>query len=271
MSISNSGKLIGDAFGQALADWEAGGSDPEIFEREDGHTDFGVGHELYVASFSKWPAAERKAIRLACGRVLDIGCGAGRVSLYLQKRGLEVVAMDSSPLAVRTARARGVKEVLHLPLGELGRELGHGLGAFDTLLLLGNNFGIFGTPTRLRRMLTQWARRTPPHAKVLAESTNPYGGGAPLVDRGYYRLNRDRGRLPGQVRLRIHYQNLSTPWFNWLFVSRREMQSLLRGTGWRQSVVLGAGIGEPYVAVLEKTLLAGPKGSPATRVERISA
>ncbi len=252
-----SGKLIGDAFGQALVDWEAGGSDPEIFEREDGRTDFGAGHELYVAGLAKWPPAERRAIRFARGRVLDVGCGAGRVSLHLQNRGLEVVAMDSSPLAVRTARARGVKEVWHLRLDQLGTRL----RSFDTILLLGNNFGIFGNPARLRRMLAEWARRTPPHARILAESTNPYGGGAPLVDRAYYRLNRDRGRLPGQVRLRIHYQNLSTPWFNWLFVSRREMEFLLRGTGWGQTVVVGAGVGEPYVAVLEKTLLAKNRSS----------
>jgi methylase of polypeptide subunit release factors len=39
---------------------------------------------------------------------VDIGCGAGRLALYLQARGHEVVAIDISPLAVKTCMKRGV-------------------------------------------------------------------------------------------------------------------------------------------------------------------
>jgi hypothetical protein len=119
-------------------------------------------------------------------------------------------------------------------------------------LLFGNNFGMFGTPDRLRRVLTSLARRTPPGARILAQSTNPYCGGAPALTRSYYVANRADGLLPGQVRLRIRYRARVGPWFSWLFVSRREMRLLLRGTGWRPSLVVGGAPDEPYVAVLEK-------------------
>jgi len=92
----------------------------------------------------------------------------------------------------------------------------------------------------------------PPGARILAQSTNPYCGGAPAVDRGYYFRNRDRGLMPGQVRMRIRYGTDVGPWFPWLFVSRREMGMLLRGTGWHRSRILGGPPSEPYVAVLEK-------------------
>jgi hypothetical protein len=126
------------------------------------------------------------------------------------------------------------------------------IGAFDTIVLFGNNFGIFGTPARLRRLLTAWARGTPPGARILAGSTNPYCGGAPALTRDYYFRNRRRGLLPGQVRLRIRYRHQVGPWFWWLFVSRREMRILLGGTGWHQSLILGGEPRDPYVAVLEK-------------------
>jgi SAM-dependent methyltransferase len=237
-----------DVFGRALRDWARGGTDPEIFERDDGFTEVGAGHELYVAGFSAWPAPERQAMRYARGRVVDVGCAAGRVPLHLQERGYDVVGIDTSPLAVSTARARGVTDAWCLSAAALTARIGD----FDTIVLFGNNFGIFGTPDRLRRVLTSWADRTPPGARILAESTNPYCGGAPAVTRGYYFRNRDSGRLPGHIRLRIRYGDGVTPWFSWLFVSRREMRALLQGTGWHQGRVLGGSPGDPYVAVLEK-------------------
>jgi SAM-dependent methyltransferase len=237
-----------DAFGAALRDWARGGTDPETFERDDGFTETGVGHELYVAPYGRWLSAERRAMRYVRGRVVDVGCAAGRVSLHLEQRGVDVVGTDSSPLAVRTARARGVRQAWCLTAEELTATIGR----FDTIVLFGNNFGIFGTPGRLRRVLRSWARQTPAGARILAESTNPYCGGAPLLTRSYYFGNRRRGLLPGQVRMRIHYRSKVTAWFPWLFVSRREMGELLRGTGWHQGTILGGKPSEPYVAVLEK-------------------
>jgi SAM-dependent methyltransferase len=238
----------GDAFGRALADWSQGGTAPEIFERDDGFCETGVGHELYVADFPQWMAVERRAMRYVHGRVVDVGCAAGRVPLYLQQRGHDVVGIDSSPLAVRTARARGVRRARCMSAEALTGDI----GAFDTIVLFGNNFGIFGTPNRLRRVLTAWARRTPPGARILAQSTNPYCGGAPGLTRAYYFRNRQLGFLPGRVRLRIRYCGRATPWFSWLFVSRAEMRTLLQGTGWHQSKILGGPPGDPYIAVLEK-------------------
>jgi SAM-dependent methyltransferase len=237
-----------DVFGRALRDWARGKTDPEIFERDDGFTETGVGHELYVADFPDWLSAERRSMRYVRGRVVDVGCAAGRVPLYLQRRGHDVVGLDSSLLAVRTAIARGVKETWCMSAEALTAEI----GSFDTIVMFGNNFGIFGTPVRLRRALTTWARRTPPEARILAESTNPYCGGAPALTRDYYFRNRARGLMPGQVRLRIRYRTDVSPWFSWLFVSRAEMKVLLQGTGWHRSRILGGRPSEPYVAVLEK-------------------
>jgi SAM-dependent methyltransferase len=237
-----------DAFGLALADWARDGTDPEVYERDDGFIDVGAGNELFLATYQDWPAPERQALRYVRGRVIDVGCGGGRVALHLQQRGHDVVGLDASPLAVKTTRLQGVKETWCGSVDTLTRRI----SSFDTVVLYGNNFGIFGTPDRLRRVLTAWATRMPPHAHILAESTSPYGGGAPGIDGAYCRRNRQRGLMAGQARLRVRYHDSATDWFWWLFVSRREMRSLLRGTGWRQGPVLGSSPQDPYVAVLMK-------------------
>ncbi len=237
-----------DVFGRALVEWARGGTMAETIERDDGFTTSGAGPEVYLSEFKGWPSAERQSVRFMRGPVLDVGCGAGRVALHLQQRGIDVVGLDSSPLAVQAARLRGVKEVWCLSMASLGLRI----GSFDTIVMFGNNFGLFGTPERARRVLTVWAKRTNPKARIFVESTNPYGGGAPGFDRAYYHRNKERGDLPGQARFRYHYDYLVGSWFPWLFVSRSEMRRLLRGTGWHQARVLGERSSEPYVAILEK-------------------
>ena len=237
-----------DVFGRALLDWATGGTTIEVLERVDGFAQLGAGPEVYLSPFKTWPGAERASIRAIRGRVLDVGCGAGRVALELQRRGLDVVGLDTSPLALRAARIRGVRKVWCAPLEDLGAKLAD----FDTLVLFGNNFGIFGTPRRARRLLAKLAKETKPRARLLVESTSAYFGGAPGFDRSYYRLNKARGLAPGQGRFRFRYEQRRGPWFDWLYVSPGEMRELVRGTGWHQSRVFSAELSEPYVAVLEK-------------------
>jgi SAM-dependent methyltransferase len=238
-----------DPFGMALLDWVQGGSDLEILERDDGFVDAGAGPEVYLAPFREWPEVERRAMRFVRGRVLDVGCGAGRVGLHLQDRGFDVTGIDHSPLAVRACRARGVRSVRLMSIDDLAA---HIVG-FDTLVLFGNNFGMFGTPPRLRRLLKAWAARAPIGARIAAESTNPYLR-VPEVHRSYHRANRERGRLPGQARLRVRYRAAASPWFDWLFVSAAEMRRLLRGTGWRIRAILDDRPSPMYVAILELDL-----------------
>jgi SAM-dependent methyltransferase len=229
-------------------DWARGGTAPEVIERDDGFTDIGAGHELYVAKFKDWDSSERRSMSYARGRIIDVGCGAGRVALYLQQQGFNVVGMDASRLAIRSARLRGLKKAWCMSIDDLSAKI----ESFDTIVLLGNNFGIFGSPERLRGMLGVWASRTSPGTRILAQSTSPYWGRAPAFDRAYCRRNKQKGLMAGQIRLRTRYQGCVGEWLDWLFVSRHEMRLLLRGTGWHQTRILGGLPSDSYVAVLEK-------------------
>jgi hypothetical protein len=48
----------------------------------------------------------------------------------------------------------------------------------------------------------------------------------------------------------VRHRELSTPWFDWLQVSRQELEGLLEGTGWRLTRTLGAG--PSYVAIIDR-------------------
>ena len=90
-----------DAYGQLISAFFHGKESYEIVERDDGFAGLSGGAANYFAGFKNWPKIQKRAIKFASGRVLDIGAGAGRVSLYLQKRGFDVTAIDNSPLAIK--------------------------------------------------------------------------------------------------------------------------------------------------------------------------
>ena len=103
-----------DACGAELWDYYTTKKDNrEIVERDDNFIDGdrkGYGGSVYVAEYKNWSRIEKKAIAYARGRVLDIGCGAGKHALYLQKKGLDVTGIDLSPLAVKICRLRGFRK-----------------------------------------------------------------------------------------------------------------------------------------------------------------
>ncbi len=240
-----------DVFGIALLEWAVGATAPEILERDDGFTQVGAGPEVYLSEFAAWPSCERQSVRSIRGRVLDIGCGAGRVTLELERRGFDVVGIDTSPSAIKAAQLRGVRNVWELPVEKLGDTV----ATFDSFVLFGNNFGIFRTPIRAQKLLRLMAKRSKTDARMFLESTDAYFGGAPALDRSYYHRNKSMGRSPGQVKLRYHYGHMVGPWFHWIFVSRSELRSLLVGTGWRIERIIGSQLGEPYVAILVKDIV----------------
>src|SRR2546421_7639517 len=128
-----------DAFGHMLSDFVAGTDAFEIVERDDGFI-AAASPAMYVAPYRNWPAHQQTALRYATGRVLDIGCGAGRHALYLQDKGLDVVGIDVSPLAIEVCKRRGVGPALGMPVARHSRPP----GTVGTPLLVGDNLCLCG-------------------------------------------------------------------------------------------------------------------------------
>ena len=177
--------------------------------------------------------------------MLDIGAGAGRHSLVVQRRQLQSVAIDISPGAVEVCRRRGVRDARLLPFAEVDESL----GVFDTVLLLCGNFGLGGSADETAALLDRLHSVTGSGARIVLDTVDPYVDND-QADLAYLERNRERGRMPGQVTIRIRYDGLATPWYDLLCVDLLELETLIEGTGWHSVWVREAGA--DLYAVLEK-------------------
>ena len=234
-----------DAYGHSLYDYSKGKAEFQVLERDDGQVDVDR-LKGYFSPYKDWPLLERQAMRYVRGRVLDIGCGAGRHALYLQDKGLEVVGIDNSPLVVQVCRERGLRDVRIVPVNQISTSL----GAFDTILMMGNNFGLCGSFEGARRLLGKFSRVTSEKGRIIAATNDVYQTDDPM-HLAYHEQNRKRGRMAGQIRLRVRYRNYATPWIDYLMVSREELEQILDGSGWRIKKIIESGT-SLYIAIIDK-------------------
>jgi SAM-dependent methyltransferase len=236
-----------DAFGRLLLDYLAGRAGEPLLERDDGTSGPALPAESFFAEYAQWPAEEREAFGFVRGRVLDIGAGAGRHSLEAERQGLEVVAIDISPGAVEVCRRRGVSDARLLPLAAVDEHL----GVFDTVLMMCGNVGLVGSEQQAQEILRRLEGMTTTEGRIVLDSVDPHVDND-AADIAYLEGNRAKGRMAGQVTIRIRYLDRVTPWFNLLCLSVAELERLIVGTGWRLERVIE---GEPpeYYAVLAKT------------------
>jgi len=251
---------IGDAFGEMIRDAYAvrtgigprplaGGRRPtpviEVIERDDGLIN-GALADHYLGTPDEWQPHDHRALRLVRGAALDIGVGAGRTAIELQRRGMAVTGLDTSQGAIEVARKRGLRDTVITTVDEFADRA---VARYDTFLLLGNNLGLFESRQRAPIFLAALERLARPGARIIAQGTDPYGT-SDSVHVAYHRANLARGRLGGQLRLRIRYRMVASAWFDYLVCSADELESLLAGTRWRLTSVDAAD--RPYyLAVME--------------------
>jgi len=98
---------------------------------------------------------------------------------------------------------------------------------------------------------------TNPRARIITESLDPYKTRDP-AHLQYHVFNLRRGRPPGQVRIRIRYKKHTTPWFDYLLVSRWEMKQIVHATPWKIKRFMAAKgrpistRGQPYIAIIQR-------------------
>lgn len=211
--------------GRAMLEHLRGGPGRFTFVRDDGLRDPSDVKPLF-APYARWSDAERHAIQYARGHVLDVGCGAGRVALYLQRRGLTVTAIDVSPEAVECASLRGVLDAQQMD----ARHVAFAESLFDTIVLFENNLGICGDWLATQRFLRNAHRATRRGGRLLASTRIPATW--TKTHAAYIEENIRRGRRPGLVRLRIVYGGERGAWFRLLFLNPEDALRLCAGTGW---------------------------------------
>jgi len=238
-----------DAFGHALYDYYTNQGGYIILERNDRLIGGALGLSVYFTEYKDWPESNKQAMKYVSGRVLDIGCGAGRHILYLQEKGFDVLGIDSSAMTVKTCLSRGVKNIKQLSINQIDCTL----GKFNTILMLGNNFGLFGDFKKAKRLLKKFHEITFDNAKIIVESKDPHKSQLPEHTE-YLKSNIQKNRMPGQMRIRGRYKRYQTDWYDYLLVSKNEMQKIIDGSGWEIEKFIDSE--DLYIVILKKVISA---------------
>lgn len=154
-----------DLFGRALLDYQNGNYTEDIITSTSISEEDDLPLPYLFRNFKDMPKLEQKALRLAKGSVLDVGCGAGNHSLYLQKKGMQVKAIDISKGAIEVAKLRGVNNA------EV-KDILEETETFDTILLLMNGTGIFQELSKVSKYLTHLKKSLKPNGQILIDSSD---------------------------------------------------------------------------------------------------
>ena len=181
-------------------------------------------------SYAEMPLIEQKALQLSKGRVLDVGCGAGSHSLTLQNdRNLEVTSIDISPNAIQTCTLRGLKNAKVQDIMALENE------KYDTILLLMNGTGIFGTLKQTANFLQKLKSLLNPNGQILIDSSDilymfddDEDGGKWIPGDGYY----------GELTFTLRYKNQKEEEFPWLYLDYNTLQNAAFANGLQCEMIL---------------------------------
>jgi len=199
-----------DSVGHAVWDYLNGIREESIVVTTDIAEDELLLPAHFFRTFEQMPIQEQEALRRCCGKILDVGAGAGAHSLWLQDHGHEVDALEISPLSCETMKKRGMKNVFLQDIHTLTNR------KYDTILLLMNGAGIAQTLPGLRILLLHLKTLLNPGGKILADSSDLLylftdENGETWVDIAsdtYY----------GQMQYQLTYKSIKGKPFSWLFV-----------------------------------------------------
>jgi SAM-dependent methyltransferase len=211
-----------DLFGKAILDYQTNASPEDIVTE----TNITEPDEMEVAylfrDFNSMPKIEQTALQLAKGKILDVGCGAGSHSLYLQEKGLEVTAIDISPSAIMACELRGIKNA------KVQNVLDIEDVKFDTILLLMNGTGIFGTLAATAVYLQKLKSLLAPNGQILIDSSDiiymfddAEDGSKWIPAEGYY----------GELTFSISYKKQTEDPFPWLYLDYNTLQNAAHANG----------------------------------------
>ncbi len=231
--------------GRALIDYHRGAVHSSFVVHSDLWDDEPTAvEEYYRPDHIPIPELEIEALSLCRGRVLDLGAGAGRHALELQRRGHDVTAVDVSRDAVAVMRERGVRDARCGDLDTVGGE------AFDTILLLMHGIGLVGTLPGLADFLERAHDLLDADGQIVCDSADLTVILPSLLDTD----NRFVGgplRYPGEVEFRLTYGALDGQPYPWLFVDPRTLEKFAGASGFKCTIGARGGRGA-YVAVLNR-------------------
>lgn len=220
-----------DLFGKAILDFQTNNSPKNLITE----TTISEEDEMSVAylfrDFNEMPKLEQKALELSRGKTLDVGCGAGSHSLYLQnEKKLNVTAIDISKNAIKACQLRGLASAKETDILDLDSD-----EKFDTILLLMNGTGIFGTLKNTSKFLEKLKSLLNPGGQILIDSSDiiymfdeDEDGAYEVPANGYY----------GELEFSLSYKDEKEESFPWLYMDYNTLQNAAFANGLQCELIL---------------------------------
>ncbi|WJS95296.1 class I SAM-dependent methyltransferase [Flavobacterium johnsoniae] len=220
-----------DLFGKAIFDFYTNNSPEDIITETSISEEDEMSVEYLFRAYNEMPKIEQKALQLAYGKILDVGCGAGSHALSLQnERNLDVTAIDISEKAIETALLRGIKNAQVKNILDFEGE------KFDTILVLMNGTGIFGKLKNCNQYLLKLKSLLNPGGQILIDSSDIIymfdededGGKWIPSENDYY----------GELVFNVSYKGQKEEPFDWLYLDYNTLQNAAIANGLKCELVL---------------------------------
>jgi methylase of polypeptide subunit release factors len=220
---------LNDIYGQALLDFQKNGftEDIKTYSTLGGKDIYPL--EYLFRDFKEMPLLEQKALNLAKGKILDVGCGSGNHSLFLQNNKQDVLAIDISKGAIETCTLRGIKNAQVQDIWKIKNK------QFDTILLLMNGAGMCGKLHNLSNFLKHLKTLLTPNGQILLDSTDVIymfedEDGNYIIDanQDYY----------GETQFTMEYKNQKGQPFDWLYIDFNNLQRAATFCGLKCELIL---------------------------------
>ena len=220
-----------DLFGKAILDYQTNNAPEDLITE----TTISEEDEMSVAylfrSYDEMPQMEKKALQLAKGKILDVGCGAGSHSLSLQnERNLAVTSIDISANAIQACTLRGLKDAKVQDVMTLENE------KYDTILLLMNGAGMCGKLKNIPNFLLKLKSLLNPGGQILLDSSDiiymfddDEDGGKWIPSKNEYY---------GEIVFNISYKGEKEKPFDWMFIDYNTLQNAALDNGFQCELIL---------------------------------
>lgn len=180
-------------------------------------------------SEKQMPLLERTALKMATGRILDVGAGSGCHALALQEAGKDVHAIDISPLSVEVMKRRGVRNA---SLTNLFNE--QFVDSYDTILMMMNGSGIIGKLENLPYFFLRMKLLLRPGGCILMDSSDlsylfEEEDGSILFDLA--------GSYYGEVDFQMQYKDIKGDSFDWLYIDFQTLSLYAAENGFKADLI----------------------------------
>ncbi len=216
-----------DAMGKAIADFYKGRRDGKLIVLSPMFDEDEIPVTTLFRSFRDMPKMEQKALKMAKGKILDVGAGSGCHSLWLQDKGLDVTAIDISPYSIETMKERGVVNVREQDFFTLEEK-------YDTILMLMNGIGIVGTLDKLPDFFKHIDKILAQDGQLLCDSSDLcylYDDKEGIAEL----LNSDK--YYGELEYTMCYDDIKGDSFPWLYIDANTLRNYAEAHGFEMEIV----------------------------------